>query len=395
MDRRKFLQWGVATTALAGGTSWLRAADVIASSSGNLSEESFPPPAFSVIPVVGDGKWIWNTPPVGQTGYLEPRPFHSTIGIEIQGQGGATQIKASTPIPVPCPEQKIESEDIETEGCEAEIREVGPFARQLFLAAPQIAAGETIRAVIRQKLTISKEYLGYDRGQFPLKQTISSDVRKAYLGESPGINPQAPEVRQLLAKLRSEADHPWDLAKKFADWIRESIRPFIAPFSGATNALKNRRGECADMAALFVALCRAAEIPARIVWVPNHNWSEFCLLDQHKQEQWIPVHTAAYFWFGWTGVHELVIQKGDRIRVPERNKIYRLLEDWLQWSGRKPQARYLAEVIPLPPEPGGDPGPGARRKSPSGQWLLIGKHPADKIMRRDVPGAAEPGGQTP
>ncbi|HEY2147063.1 MAG TPA: hypothetical protein VGH32_03950, partial [Pirellulales bacterium] len=165
MDRRRFLRVGMATTTLASAAPWLRAADVVASGSGHLAEESFAPPAFSIIPVVGDGKWIWTTPPVGQTGYLEPRPFSSTIGIELQGQGGATQIKASTPIPVPCPEQKIESEDIETEGCEAEIREVGPFARQLFLAAPQIGVGETIRAVIRQKLTIAKEYLGFQREQ--------------------------------------------------------------------------------------------------------------------------------------------------------------------------------------------------------------------------------------
>src|SRR5258708_4228115 len=136
-----------------------------------------------------------------------------------------------------------------------------------------------------------------------------------------------------------------------------SIRPaVIRPFTGATTALKTLRGDCAEMSAVFVALCRAAEIPARLVWVPNHNWAEFCLIDEHKEEQWIPVHTACYFWFGWTGVHEMVIQKGDRIRVPEKPKPYRLLEDWLQWSRRKPHAQYAAEVIPLPLETGADPG---------------------------------------
>jgi Transglutaminase-like superfamily len=382
MDRRTFLHLSVGAAISSGAIGRMAVCGSEPGTASEVFEVSRPARAFSVIPVVGDGKWIWNKPPEGQTGYLEPRPFESTIGIELQGQGGATQIKASTPVPVPCPEQKIESEKIDTEGCDAEIRQLGPFARQLFLSSPQIAAGQTIRATVLQKLVVSKEYLGFERDRFPRKQSISAEVRKQYLGESPGIDPRATEVRQLLGKLRSEKDHPWDLAKNFADWIRENIKAFIGPFTGATTALKTLRGDCAEMSAVFVALCRAAEIPARLVWVPNHNWAEFYLIDEKKDEQWIPVHTACYFWFGWTGVHEMVIQKGDRIRVPEKPKPYRLLEDWLQWSGRKPHAQYTAEVVPLPPETGADPGPGARRKDASGEWKLIGNHALDKAMRR-------------
>ncbi len=383
MERRRFVQLSLGAAVSATAGTWLpafRSEDEFSLS--GLSESAASPPVFSVIPVVGDGKWIWNTPPEGQTGYLEPRSFEATIDIQIHGQGAATQLKATTPVPVPCPEQKIEEEKIETDGCEAEIREVAPFARQLVLAAPQIAAGQSISAKLRQRLTISKQYLGFQRQQFPFKQSVPAEIRKQYLGNSPGIDARAAEVRQLLAKLRSEGDHPWDLAKKFADWIRENIKAYIGPYAGVSNAIQAQRGDCAEMSAVFVALCRAAEIPARLVWVPNHNWAEFCLLDEQAHEQWIPVHTACYFWFGWTGVHELVLQKGDRIHVPEKQKTYRLLEDWLQWGGRKPEARYLAEVKPLAMEAGADPGPGARRKDATGEWKLVGTHPLDKAMRR-------------
>jgi hypothetical protein len=383
MERRRFLQLSAGAAISAAAAHWsnaIRGED--ATATAELSELSVPPPAFSVTPVVGDGKWIWNAPPEGQTGYLEPRPFEATIEIQIEGRGDGAQIKATTPVPVPCPEQKIEDEKVETDGCEAEIREVGPFARQLVLAAPAIAPGQTISARLRQRLTISKQYLGFERGQFPLKQTIPAEIRRDYLGNSPGIDSRAAEVRQLLAKLRSEGDHPWDLAKKFAEWIPENIKPYIGPYAGVSNALQARRGDCAEMSAVFVALCRAAEIPARLVWVPNHNWAEFCLIDKEGKEQWIPVHTACYFWFGWTGVHELVLQKGDRIHVPERQKTYRLLEDWVRWGGRKPEARYLADIRPLAMEAGADPGPGARRKDATGEWKLVGTHPLDKAMRR-------------
>ena len=72
-------------------------------------------PAYSVIPVVGDGKWIWMDPPKDQTGYVEPRSYDVSVGVQLQGSGNATQVKATTTVPVACGEQKIEQESIEAE----------------------------------------------------------------------------------------------------------------------------------------------------------------------------------------------------------------------------------------------------------------------------------------
>ena len=377
MDRREFLRLGMGATICGPvavlGRDFLR----------GEPDDSRVPPAFSVIPVVGDGKWIWTTPPQGQTGYLEPRPYLLNVGIELVGQGGGAQIKATTPVPINCPEQKIEEERIESQGCEAQVREIGPDTRQLCLSAPQIASGQTIAAVAHYKLTISKQYHHYQRDQFPEEQKIPGDVRRMYLGESPGIQTRCKEIRQLLGDLSGDAKHPWDLAKKFAAWIPRNIRPQIGPYTSVPAALENRVGDCEEMSAVFVALCRAAGIPARLVWVPNHNWSEFYLTDKQGQGHWIPAHTACYFWFGWTGAHELVLQKGDRVRLPERGgKLFRLQEDWLQWMGRRPAVRYLAELTPQPAKPGDDPGPGARTKIASGEWKLTGTHPLDRYARR-------------
>jgi hypothetical protein len=377
MDRRKFLELGIGA-AICGGTAalWREFA-------GRESDESHTPPAYSVIPVVGDGKWIWTSPPQGQTGYLDPRPYLLNVGIELVGQGDSAQIKATTPVPIHCPEQKIEEERIETRGCEAQIREIGPDARQLFLFAPGIASGQTISAVAHYKLMLYKQYHNYQRDQFPQAQKIPGDVRRQYLGDSPGIQTRCKEVRQLLEKLSGDSQHPWDLAKKFAAWIPQNIRPQIGPFAGAAAAIENRLGDCAEMSAVFVALCRAAGIPARLVWVPDHNWSEFYLTDKQGQGHWIPSHTACYFWFGWTGAHELVLQKGDRLRLPERgSKPYRLQPDWMEQIGRRPAVRYLAELRPQPATSGEDPGPGARTKIASGEWKLTGAHPLDRYARR-------------
>jgi hypothetical protein len=378
VDRRKFLELGVGA-AICGG-----AAALWRGFAGREPDDSDAPPVFTVIPVVGDGKWIWTSPPQGQTGYLEPRPFLLDVGIELVGKGSTGEIMASTPVAIPCPEQKIEEERIETHGCQAEIRDLAPDARQLFLSAPGITAGQTIKAVAHYKLTLYKQYHNYQRDQFPQEQKVAGDVRRQYLGDSEGIQTRCKEVRQLLEKLAGDGEHPWDLAKKFATWIPRNIRPQIGPFTGVAKALDSRLGDCAEMSAIFVALARAAGIPARLVWVPDHNWSEFYLTDKQGQGHWIPAHTACYFWFGWTGAHELVLQKGDRVHQPELDrKPHRLQKDWLHSPiGPRPSVRYLAELTPQPTTTSGDPGPGARRKVANGEWKLTGAHPLDRYARR-------------
>lgn len=381
MERRTFLQ--LAAGAAACGGLDFRGPRRLFAGMPALEEVEFTPPAFSIVPVVGDGKWIWNEPPKNETGYLEPRQFKLKIGIELNGRGDATQIQATTPAPIECPEQKLEEPKIQTDGCDATIREIGVDARQFYISADQIAAGQKIIATAEYKLTAYKQYFAYDRDRFPAEQKPPHDVVNMYLGDSPGIQTRIKEVRQLLDQLRGDTKHPWDLAKKFAEWVPRNIKPLIRPYTSVTAALDDRQGACAEMSAVFVALCRAAGIPARLVWVPDHNWAEFYLMDERHEGHWIPAHTACYFWFGWTGAHELVLQKGDRLKMPDRgNRLFRLQDDWMRWAGRRPEVRYIAELTPLASTPDGDPGPGARAKMASGEWKVVGKHPLDQYLRR-------------
>jgi hypothetical protein len=352
--------------------------------------ESRVDPVSTIIPVVGDGKWIWTEPPKDQTGYLEPRPFELSIGIELTGEGDTTNVEAATPVPLAHPEQQVDDVRLEIEGCQAELRQVSEGASLLYLVAPQFARGQKIQAIAHYTLTLKKQYLGYESDQFPDHQPPPPPpIRKQYLQASPGIQTDSPEVRKLLARLRAQdKPHPWRLAERAKSWIAENIRPQVGKFIGVVNALKGRHGDCEEMAGIFVAICRAARIPARLVWVPNHNWAELYLTDHDGVGHWIPSHTSCYRWFGWTGVHELVIQKGDRVTPPHERNAQRLLGDWMQWMGKRPTVKYIADLKPLPPSavsavsPGdNDAGPGARIKQASGEWKLVGNHPLDRHMR--------------
>jgi hypothetical protein len=213
-------------------------------------------------------------------------------------------------------------------------------------------------------------------------QKVPNDIRAAGLGESPGIQTTVSQVTSLARELKGTQTHPWHWARAFAEWVPKNIRPQIGTYTSVTAALANRVGDCEEMAGVFIALCRAVGIPARLVWIPNHVWSEFYLADRDGRGHWIPAHTACYPWFGWTGVHELVIQKGDRVRMPGKPGFVRLQTDRLRHIGARPTTRYWAELEPLADAAGGDAGPGARKKIETGEWIVTGSHPLDRTARR-------------
>ena len=83
---------------------------------------------WSFEPVVGDGKWIWREPPKTERGYLEPRSYDVSIGIELRGTDNMCEAIATTPVPVNHPEQRVEQVSIETIGCQADLRELNQRA---------------------------------------------------------------------------------------------------------------------------------------------------------------------------------------------------------------------------------------------------------------------------
>ncbi len=98
--------------------------------------------------------------------------------------------------------------------------------------------------------------------------------------EDADIAALAQELRRPAARQTAEAIY---------QWIVRSVDDsgFAAREQSATRVLASRRGDCSDMAWLFVALARAAGVPARYLggWVVEgnalltpegfHNWAEF------------------------------------------------------------------------------------------------------------------------
>ncbi len=115
----------------------------------------------------------------------------------------------------------------------------------------------------------------------------SNAGRDSHLIPEPNIESDHPAIRKLAGTLKGAS--PAETAHRIFDWVVSHIRVngYHAGNRGALYALRQRKGDCTELAALFVACCRANGIPARVVagFVCDgdsflkagdyHDWAEF------------------------------------------------------------------------------------------------------------------------
>ncbi len=102
------------------------------------------------------------------------------------------------------------------------------------------------------------------------------------------IQSDAAQIKALSKSIVGEDKDSLEAVRKIDDWIRENIKQkMTAAMSNALDTLHSREGDCTEHAAIFVALCRAAGIPARavggVVYSPDgegfyfHQWADVFL----------------------------------------------------------------------------------------------------------------------
>jgi hypothetical protein len=149
---------------------------------------------------------------------------------------------------------------------------------------------------------------------------------KPHMGVAPGIETTLPKILALGKTLRDETGRPWVTARNCFDWVRKNIRYKESDYHGAKWALEGGLGDCEDLTALFIALCRGQGIPARSVWVEGHVYPEFYLEDPKAAAGcWIPCQLVGPPWFGRLNDTRVILQKGDRVEDPLRGGTIRYL----------------------------------------------------------------------
>lgn len=85
------------------------------------------------------------------------------------------------------------------------------------------------------------------------------------LEDSPESQSAHPEIIALARQLVKGRKDAWEAALSINRWVYKNMEKALVDTVTALDALHDRRGECQSHANLFVALARAAGIPARVI----------------------------------------------------------------------------------------------------------------------------------
>ena len=128
---------------------------------------------------------------------------------------------------------------------------------------------------------------------------------RANLGAFFAVDPKSPTVQKVAAGLKSNDTRA--TVRNILDWLKKNVeykleKKSIAEldFKSVDEIVKRGHAECRGFALLFIALCRACDVPARPIWgimrvppgsdlkdgeIVSHNWAEVYV----SGAGWIPV----------------------------------------------------------------------------------------------------------
>ncbi|PRX29421.1 transglutaminase superfamily protein [Orenia metallireducens] len=140
----------------------------------------------------------------------------------------------------------------------------------------------------------AKEYISSKNIPFPLNKVWQGNL-KQYLNSTPNIEVNSLEIRNKAKEITEEITTTWNASKAIAKWVYKNIKYKDTQELTALETLRKGYGLCAEKALLVVALCRAVNIPARVIRgfsydlkynaFVSHAWIEVYL----GKDGWIPL----------------------------------------------------------------------------------------------------------
>ena len=281
----------------------------------------------------------------------DPRTYQLKIGIHISApESPAKTVVATAPIPMDWPEQKVR---LLSEKKSPHVRmseEIQPGQAALMkLQVAQIPKGGTAFVERLYEVTRYRTKFKLPADDLKLPRTNPIELRDQLNGTSPGMEIHNQKMIDLANLLNSSSrdEGAWATAKSFWSWTRENVKFENGDFRGAMHAIEHRCGDCEEMSALFVGLCRLSNIPARTVWVYSHDYPEFYLVDQQGKGHWIPAQVLGPAWFGEMAEYRPILQKGDRFFDPLRREYVRYVPQTMRGADAKvqPLVEFTHEII--------------------------------------------------
>ena len=281
--------------------------------------------------------------------YVAPKQIEMLVGVRLSpAELNMTSTLVTTVFPADWPEQKVEVVEVAIPPAfQHGFRDLPGGNKQLLLQAAFLPARSTLEATIKVRVEKSHTVGPTETDQFVRPKRPGRDL-KNFLGNSPFIETTSTEVKKIVREIDAkEPETEWKRVEMMYDWVRDNIVYTRGDLKSVKQAIKDKTGDCEEMTSTFVALCRAADVPARCVWIPNHCYPEFYLEDSEGNGYWFPCQAAGTRNFGSMPEYLPILQKGDRFKVPEDKDLLRYLNDFVKSQERYPQgaAKPKAEFI--------------------------------------------------
>jgi hypothetical protein len=266
------------------------------------------------------------------------RRMKMRFGMQFQSNDNhCTHLHATVPFPREWPEQQVTIlEATLPENARYQEREIPGGAKQLVLEVPVLGPQQSLEVVVTVEIEKSfiKGPAAPDHLVLP-KKTLKDKDLVWYLGDSPLIETKSRQVRDIVKALRDQKpETAWQYVESIYDWVRNNIAYRHGDLRSTRETLKDKFGDCEEMSGLFVAICRASNIPARCVWIPEHCYPEFYLEDAQGFGHWYPCQVAGDRQFGQMQEYRPILQKGDRFKVPEQNGWQRYVAEFFTCKQR-------------------------------------------------------------
>lgn len=283
---------------------------------------------FDFTPNQSDGARYIGGPRLGKS---QTQIFRT--GIIIEPGPAMDNIQITIPVPMEWLEQRIISINEESmyAGLASQIRYqiVNGGMQEMRLQLGSIMPTRPLEIVVAFEL-LNYELLPPDHpGQYVIPKQVPPDIRQ-YLQESPCIESREPIFSKMFTEITKGRQTDWEKVEALYSFVQNNVKynnqAWMEPAKGALAVTKMPKGQwtadCKDMTCLFVALCRAGKVPARVVRVPQHCYAEFYL--ELKQEGrassrennramgfWFPCQVSGDYAFGGIPEKRVILQKGD------------------------------------------------------------------------------------
>ncbi|HEX4130014.1 MAG TPA: transglutaminase domain-containing protein [Pirellulales bacterium] len=294
-------------------------------------------------------------PPVvvdGDLELLDPRTYRLRVGVKIEApDGAAKEVVAIFPVPIEWPEQRLR---ILSERASSGMKVFETIHRgqcgMMKVQVPIIAKGGSATFERLYEITRYRTEFKLPPESVLLAKQPPAELRELLTKPAPGIETENPKISELahdIAHQHQPNDPSWDLVKRFWQWTRDNVKFQNGDFRGALFALEHKCGDCEEMSALFIGMCRLNGAVARTVWVEGHNYPEFYMLDGKGHGHWIPAQVVGPPWFGEMTEYRPIFQKGDRFYDPFQKQYVRYAPQTVRadGGGSPPKLTVIHDII--------------------------------------------------